>query len=132
MALLDKELEFSDAQAVTATAASTNVIDMTVAAPNIGRGQEPIYAQVQVNTTADASGSATVTFTLEDSADNSSYSAVYTTAAIGKATLVAGYIVFTVALPATLRRYIRVNYTVATGPLTAGKFDAYLTTGPLK
>lgn len=132
MALLDKELEFSDAQAVTSTAASTNVIDMTVAAPNIGRGAEPIYVQVQTNEAATASGSATVTFALQDSADNSSFADIFTTAAIGKAMLVAGYIVFTIQLPPTHRRYLRINYTVATGPLTAGKFDAYLTTGPLK
>lgn len=134
MAILDKGLEFSDAQAVTASAASTNVLDLGVVAPNTGRGSNQMYLQIVVNTTADASGSATVAFALEDSADDSSFAVVpgVSVAAIGKATLVAGYIVLTIALPPRLRRYIRVYYTVATGPLTAGKFDAFLTTVPNK
>lgn len=131
MAILDKGLEFSDAQAVTSTAASTNVIDLTVTAPNIGRGNN-LLVQVATNEAATASGSATVTFALQDSADNSTFADIFTTGAIGKATLVAGYIVFTIAIPPTVRRYLRINYTVATGPLTAGKFDAFITTVPNK
>jgi hypothetical protein len=73
-----------------------------------------------------------VTFALQDSADNSSFADIFTTGAIGKATLVAGYIVFTIAIPPTHRRYLRINYTVATGPLTAGKFDAFVTVVPNK
>lgn len=131
MAILDKGLEFSDAQAVTATAASTNVIDLTATAPNIGRGKN-LMVQVACGEAATAAGAATVTFALQDSADNSSFADIFTTGAIGKATLVAGYIVFTIAIPPTIRRYLRINYTVATGPLTAGKFDAFITVVPNK
>ena len=63
----------------------------------------------------------------EDSADASTYvSTKLLTGAIGKATLVAGYKVFEVPIPFKLQRYAKLVYTVATGPLTAGKFDAWI------
>ena len=47
-------------------------------------------------------------------------------AAIGKADLTAGKQAAVLKLPSNLRRYIRVYYTVGTGPLTAGKFSAQI------
>lgn len=133
MAILDAGLLLSDAQAVTASAASTNVIDFTAVAPNLGRGGEQIYLQVVCNTTADSSGdAATVDIALQDSADNSSFANVVRSVQYAQASVTAGTILFTVALPPTLRRYARVYYTIGTENLTAGKFDAYLTTGPNK
>ena len=82
---------------------------------------------IQVATTVAASGGASnVTFSLDDSADNSTFAAVLKTPAIAKATLVAGYEALRVRLPAGLRRYIQVTYTVDTNDLTAGAFNAYL------
>jgi len=124
---IDNSLVFSDAQAVTASAASTNSLDTSTALRNIGNGQ-PIYAVVFVHTTVAASGGASnVTFALQDSADNSSFADVLKGPAIAKATLVAGYRAFVVPLPPKLRRYLRINYTVDTNDLTAGKFNAFLT-----
>jgi len=125
MSIVDNNLYMSDAQAVTATASSTKSLDMATALRNVGGG-EPIELVVQVATAADASGSATVVFSLDDSADNASFAVVAQTPAIGKATLVAGYEALRIRLPARLQRYIQVTYTVATGPLTAGTFNAYL------
>lgn len=126
MALTDNNLYMSDAQAVTATAASTKSLDMATAARNVGSG-EPIELIIAVHTLVAASGGASnVTFSLDDSADNSSFTAVIKTPAIAKATLVAGYEAMRIRLPATLRRYIQVTYTVDTNDLTAGAFDAYL------
>jgi hypothetical protein len=74
-----------------------------------------------------ASGSATLTAVLQasdDSAFGSGVSDVITTGAIPKATLVAGYRVFIPVPPGRWGRYWRVNYTVATGPMTAGKMLA--------
>lgn len=125
--LLDAQLLFSDLQAVTVTANSTNLID-TLAARDIAAGEE-LYIVCEVTTTATADGSATVTFSLETD-DNSSFSSatqLYTTAAIGKATLVAGYRALAFKLPRYTERYLRLVYTVATGPLTAGKFLAGIT-----
>jgi hypothetical protein len=126
MAYLDNNAVLSDAQAVTSTAASTKSYDAATALRNIGSGNE-IDLVITTTTTCTAAGAATVTFALQDSADNSSFTDVVVTPAIAKATLVAGYEALRITLPRTLQRYIQVNYTVATGPLTAGAFTAYLT-----
>lgn len=127
--LTDNLLTFSKSQAVTSTAAGTDVIDFG-AYRDIGNGAHELELFLTVDEAATASGSATVTFSLEDSADNSSWAAVWTSAAIGKAALTLGANTLTLALnpklPLGVRRYLRINYTVATGPLTAGKFTAGL------
>ena len=64
-----------------------------------------------------------------DSAENfGSAVTLWTSAAIGKATLVAGYEVIRLPINGMpLNRYARVYYTVATGPLTSvSAFDAFL------
>ena len=124
---IDKALQVSSEQAVTASAASTDVIDFGQANPNIGMDDRSKMV-ITVDESATASGAATVTFSVQDSADNSSFADVAVTAAIGKATLVAGY-QHVIPMPTKLRRYVRVYYTVATGPLTAGKFSAQVVAG---
>lgn len=135
--ILDTQNTFSDAQAVTATAISTNVIDLNpVSGPNtlmdVGLGED-IYLVVQTQTTATDSGSdATLTVTLEsDSTANLATSATvhYSTGAIAFATFAtAGSTVAMVKLPpGSYEKYLGVRYTVASGPLTAGAFDAFLT-----
>lgn len=129
--ILDERNEFSDALAVTASAIS-DVIDLGVGPTlqDIGNG-EPLYLVIQVDEQATAAGAATVTFSLEsDSTADLATSATvhWTSGAIGKATLAPGYVVATIALPnGNYERYLGVRYTVATGPLTAGKFTAFLT-----
>lgn len=121
--ILDRNTLVSNAQAVTATAVSTDTIDLG-ALRDIGTGTK-ISAFVTVDVAATAAGAATVTFAVITSAnaDLSSATTLYTTAAIGKATLVAGYKVFDITIPRQLlSRYLGLNYTVATGPLTAGAF----------
>jgi hypothetical protein len=126
MSIVDNNLYMSDAQAVTATASSTKSLDMATATRNVGGGQS-LELVIQVATTVAASGGASnVTFSLDDSADNSSFAVVVATMAIPKATLVAGYEVLRIRLPLGLRRYIQVSYTVDTNNLTAGAFNAYL------
>lgn len=121
--IIDYLAVLSDAQAVTASAASTNVID-TLAA---GLARTPgVRFQFLVDTAAAATGGASeVAFSIEDSADNSSFATLVTSAAIGKATLVAGYVPFEGELPYH-RRYVRGYYTVTTNNLTSGKFDLRL------
>lgn len=123
---IDKNLQVSNEQAVTASAASTDVIDFGQASPDIGMAD--LYAVITVDESATAAGAATVTFSVQDSADNSTFADVAVTAAIGKATLVAGY-QHVIPMPTKLRRYSRVYYTVGTGPLTAGKFSAQVVAG---
>jgi len=133
MAILDKLLEFSDAQAAwesTAAVPSTNVIDTGLANANLG-GAKPIYVVVEVNTTGDSSGEgATLTVTLQDSADNSSFATLLQTKTFTEAQLVAGTKLLMVPLPPAHRRYIRILYTIGVEDLTAGLFDAYLTMNP--
>lgn len=139
--LIDKDSEFSATQLVTATAISTNVMDLQAGgalfAPtlqNIGAGKD-VFLNILVSGVVTAAGAATVTFSLEsDSTADLATSATvhWASAAIGKATLVAGYKVITLALPIEKRyeRYLGVRYTVATGPLTVvSSFSAWLTLG---
>ena len=132
---IDAKTELSDAQAVTSTAISSNVIDLgaTNTLKDIGTGQD-VYLVVSTQTAATDSGSdATLTVTLEsDSTANLATSATvhYSTGALAfSAFSPAGAVLAAVKLPAgNYERYVGVRYTVASGPLTAGKFDAFLTT----
>lgn len=124
--ILDKLLMFSEAQAVTASAASTDVIDLGPIAGNrrdIGVGY-PLEFWALVKTTATAGGAATLNIQLQTSADNSSWTTLYDSGSIPLAQLTAGSRVASVKVPSGVLRYLRVNYSVGTGPLTAGAFTA--------
>ena len=120
---VDNEEVLSDEQAVTATAVSTNYRDQGAAGDKaINPRPELVFLVTEAFT---AAGAATLTISLQTD-DNSSFSSateVTLTSAIPKATLVAGYR-FKVRLPLDLEQYYRLNYTVATGPFTAGKISA--------
>lgn len=125
MSYIDQNLVLSDAQAVTATAVSTKSIDTITALRNIGSG-EPVEVLVSVGTAFTAAGAATMTVALQDSADNTTFADVLVSPAIAVASLAAGFEALRVRVPATTRRYIALNYTVATGPMTAGALTAVL------
>ena len=121
--ILDKQLIMSEAQAITSTAVSTNVIDLAIANVNTG---EPVEILLQVNEAFTAAGAGTLTITIETD-DNESFSSatvLLSTGAIPKATLALGYQAAIAFLPPNIERYVRLNYTVATGPMTAGKITA--------
>jgi hypothetical protein len=136
---LDSRLEFSDGQAVTATAISTNVVDLISNASgknpvrDIGTGED-VYLVVITRTAATDSGSdATLAVSLEsDSTENLATSPTvhFTTGALAFARFSpAGAVLAAVKLPSgDYERYLGVRFTVASGPLTAGNFDAFLTT----
>lgn len=144
--LIDSALELSDSQAVTSTAISTNVIDAFSA---IGGGAQIgpnapydldanclfLVVQTAVACT-DVGSDATLTITLEtDSAVGLGSSTVlFQSAAIPFASFSpAGAIVLQVGVPRTgWKRYLGVRYTIANGPLTAGAFDAFITTNVQK
>lgn len=124
--ILDKLLMLSEAQAVTATAASTDVIDLGPIKGNrrdIGVG-EPLEFWANVNTTATAAGAATVNIQLQTSADNSTWVTLFDSGALALASLTAGKRVLSTKVPAGVLKYLRANYVVGTGPLTAGAFTA--------
>lgn len=133
--IIDKKNEFSDSQAVTVTAIGAVVVDLgsSPTLQDIANGKQ-LFVVIQCDEAATAAGAATVTFSVEsDSAAALNVSATVhaQSAAIGKATLVAGYkLVLALPIGRTYERYLGVRYTVATGPLTAGKFSAFVTAEP--
>jgi hypothetical protein len=124
---IDKALQVSDEQVVTVGAASTDSIDFGQADPNVGLDDRSNMV-ITVDEPVTAAGAATVTFSVQDSPDNASFTNVAVTDAIGKAELAAGEQIV-IPMPVKLRRYCRVYYTVGAGPLTAGKFSAQIVTG---
>lgn len=136
---LDKQAEFSDSQAVTATAISTNVMDLVSnesgknLVRDIGTGQDVYLVVVTAVAATDTGSDATLAVTLEsDSAAGLATAPVvhFSTGALAFATFSpAGTVLAAVKLPrGEYKRYLGVRYTVAAGPLTAGQFDAFLTT----
>jgi len=122
--LKDKLTMFSDDQAVTSTAASTDYLDQLAAGNAVGRG---VWLDVRVKTTFTAGGSATMTIALEtdDNASFSSATVLWQVTAVAVASLTAGT-KWRVMVPIGAERYLRMNYTVAVGPMTAGNIDAAL------
>lgn len=125
--IMDRENLFSDGQAVTATANSTNIVDLKKTGLDIATGR-PLQFRFQVDTTTTSGGSTTMTVAIvsSDATDLSTPTTHWTSASIAKATLVAGY-GFTVTLPqGPYKRYLGVVYTVNTANFTAGAFTAAL------
>ena len=126
MGLTDKKLWFSDAQDIASTdVASTSYIDTKVA----GRAVDELWLVVNVNTTFDGGTSLTIKLQTDDENTFTEATDLYTSAAIPKASLVAGYNCVKMRLPDGLNRYIRLYYDVE-GAFTAGKLDAFLTMAP--
>ncbi|TNV22119.1 hypothetical protein FH968_04390 [Buttiauxella sp. B2] len=124
--IIDKLLMFSESQAVTATAASTDVIDLGPikgTKRDIGVGN-PLEFWTNVNTTAAAAGAATLNVQLQTSTDNATWVTLYDSGSLALASLVAGKRILSTKVPQGVLKYLRVNYVVATGPLTAGAFTS--------
>lgn len=122
----DNDLIMSAAQAVTSSAASTNIIDQTKAGDAIG---EQLMLVIRSIAAATAAGAATVNFVLQTSTDSAFTTPItlWDSGSIAKTALTANTIQAKVAIPLGAKQYLRVYYTVGTGPLTAGTFDAFLT-----
>ncbi|EAW8182519.1 hypothetical protein HX52_09640, partial [Salmonella enterica] len=90
---------------------------------DIGVGY-PLEFWATVDTTATAAGAATLNVQLQTSPDNSTWTTIYDSGALALAALTAGKRLFSAKVPAGVQRYLRVNYSVGTGPLTAGAFTS--------
>ena len=130
--IIDKQARFDWDDAITATRVSTDKIDLQANNRDLGLLDDDLYLVVMVTEAFTAAGAATLTIDLVGD-DNSSLSSptvlqnLGTT--IGKATLIVGYEIFKGRLPIgkITERYLGLNYTVATGPMTAGKVRAFFT-----
>ena len=147
MAFLDNALLLSNAQAITATAASTNLYDVTgsgsgvvppmvfgttgVAGFDIGLadGASTPMAYFTVTTAFVSGGGATLQFQIQAAPDNGSgspgtYTTLYTSATFAASTLVAGAQLVVPVPPIVpgeaLPRFYRFNYVVATSTFSAG------------
>ena len=139
--IMDLQCTVSDSQSITATAVSTNGLDLGVAGTVPGMGPSGVSNGVpikdtgrgntvsvlaQVTTAFTAAGAATMQAQLviaDDAALTTNLLVLHQTPPIAKALLVPGY-QFRLGgsiPPGVTQRFAGVNYVVATGPMTAGK-----------
>jgi hypothetical protein len=139
--IMDELLEFADATALstggTGRGLVGDVIDLSQAR-DVGQGRQ-LWLGIGVDTSVTSGGAATVDFELVSDAQaaiatDGTATVHATTGAIGKATLVAGYMRF-LAIPSespAYERYLGVIANVGTAALTAGKVNLFLTLDPSK
>ena len=133
--IFDTTTLFSDAQAITATAPSTNTIDLLATGrvygaaadlvKDVGKGN-PLKVQIQVVESFNTLTSLTITVQCDDNDGFSSAKNVIAQT-IPLAELVAGKTASIMSLPAGVdERYVRLNYTVGGSNPTLGKITAGL------
>jgi hypothetical protein len=139
MALQDFLLTLSEAQDDITTVGDhySKSIDLGEGVDPFGNARAANYGDgigeantLQIKVVGDdfaSGGSGTLAVTLQDSADDSSWADTEMAVdPIAVADLVKGYTILKRQLPETLRRYIRLKYTVGTAALSDGKVDAYI------
>jgi hypothetical protein len=127
---VDAQLLFSDAQAVTSAAGSTNTVDLS-AVRDIGTGQELYVVCVCDVAMTDASSDSTLAVALEGDSTTSFTPDGTDTLFTFAATSAAGTTKIARLDPAMASlqyQYIRLKYTPANGDLTTGSFTAFITT----
>ena len=127
--IFDKTNLFSDDQAVTSTAASTNVIDLGASDRNISIGDGiPVFAYV----TADFNTLTSLQMVVQTDDDEGFGGAVnlVQTADVPLASLTAGYQFLIDMIPlGVVGRYIRISWVVTGTPATLGTITAGVTAG---
>lgn len=122
MAILDKLLVFSEDQAVTATAYSTNTLDL-------GQGGDAVGQELTLRVLV-TEAFATLTnlrIILETrAAGTDDWEEVVLSTAIPAAKLTKGREIFCVRVPRGLKRHVVLTYNVGGSNATAGKVTAYL------
>lgn len=119
--IFDKNSLLSDAQAITASTASTNVLSN---ADGLGQADD---AALLIAVVEDFASNTDLTVTLEDSSDGVTYEPVLMTAAVPVTSLKVGYRFKLNRVPVGIRSFVRLSYTVGGLDATAGKITAALT-----
>lgn len=135
--IFDAQTRFSNAQAITASAVSTNVIDTLAAGTPFGHSgavtrdfgvnSEMVEAELQIQVVQDFATLTSLTVSVQTATDSAftSPTTVLSTQAVPAASLKAGYVFNIDELPfRTRERYIRLNYTVGGSNATAGAITA--------
>lgn len=127
----DLFLTFSEAQAVTAAAASTNVIDLR-AARQMAPGKDLWFNIHCVVAMTDAGSDSTLIVTAETSTTaGGSYTTRQTIGTFPAVSAIGAMIKTPIAVFGTAERFLRLTYTPgAGGNLSTGSFTAYLSTAP--
>ena len=124
MGLIDAQNELSDAQAVTTTAVSTNVIDMNQVTPRYAGGED-LNLNVEVGTTFACGTSIQAIVYTDDTTTVTNGEAIYTGPVVATAAAVAGKKLLTASLHyKDLQQYVGVQYVVV-GTHTAGAVEAH-------
>lgn len=126
--LIDRQNQFSDAQSVTATAASTDIIDLG-AVRNIGVGEELYIVFLVTTTFVGAAGTITPSLQTDDNAGFASAATVRTYDTIPTLSPAGTYRFYRLepfTAAGVYERYIRVLYTVA-GTLSTSGISGFLT-----
>lgn len=116
---IDKLLVMSLDQAITATATSADTLDLQKASTSVNRLPVLVRGKNLSPTTA------TITVQLQQSDNNSTWETVETSRAYTGAELNAGTVA-EVMLPVKPKRYVRLNYVVASGPFTLGTVFSHI------
>ena len=136
--ILDTQTMFSDDQAITASAASTNLLDLGASGTPVGAaaaisrdlGNSVVPILIQVTTAFANNTSLKVGIQTDDNTGISSAATVLESEAIAVATLVAGYKFVMQYVPMTVNeRYVRLYYTIAGSNANAGNITAGLIMG---
>lgn len=114
MAFIDAFNRFSNRQALTVDAASTDTIDLVNATSRIGDG-EPMAVVITVDVAAAGGGTLAISLQSDDNSAFSSAATVCTTAALAAAALTAGaQFVLPVPPGVPTERYLRLFYDLTT------------------
>lgn len=127
--ILDKQLIFSNAQAVTTSAISENTIDLGAESLDPGQGN-PVYLEIWLDTAFGTSAD-TLTISLQDGTTVGGVADIMTVleATATSALLAANVgLLRKISLPNDLKRHLALYYTCSSG-LTSGKINAFLTIG---
>ena len=128
----DGLLLFSDAQAITSAAASTNILDLQTTTRQMGVGNELYVVTIVDVAFTDAGSNSTLSRVLEtDTADSfGSATTAQTLKTIPALAAVGDVFVDKLSPFTTAERYLRVQYTPNNGDLTTGAVTTFITTTP--